>query len=85
MGNAMIPVIAPFVLASGANPMVFGAALIYCCNMGLIFPGSSAPASVYHGRSEIPDSRRRTLAAAFGIGLHAVTAIIVYSIALLFV
>ena len=83
MRNAMIPVVAPFVMSSGANPMIFGAALIYCCNMGMIFPDSSAPASIYHGRGEIPDSKKRTLAAAFGIGLHMVVSVIVYSVALL--
>ena len=83
MGNAMIPVIAPFVMDSGVNPMIFGAALIYCTNMGLISPGSSAPASVYHGRMEIPDAKKRTIAAAFGILLHMVVAAIVFTVALL--
>lgn len=85
MGNAMIPVVAPFVMASGANPMIFGAALIYCTNMGIIFPGSSAPASVYHGRDEIPDSKKRTLAAAFGLGLHMAVSAVVYLAALLMI
>ena len=83
MGNALIPVIAPFVLTSGVDPMFFGAALVYGTNMGILFPGSSEPASIYHGRVEIPDSRKRTLAAAFGIGLHMTVSIIVFSVALL--
>ena len=83
LGNAMIPIIAPFAVASGANIMVFGAALIYCCNMGLILPGSSAPASIYHARSEIPDVKLRTLAVVFGIGLHMAVSIVVYSVALM--
>ena len=45
--------------------MVAGAALIWIANMGLILPGASAPASIFHGRSEIPDAGLRTKIVVF--------------------
>lgn len=80
--SALIPIVAPFAMASGANVVVFGMAIIYSANMGLLLPGSSAPAAIFHARSEIPDMKRRTLVLLLTIGLHIVAQFIVYSIAL---
>ena len=80
--SALIPIVAPFAMASGANVVVFGMAIIYSANMGLLLPGSSAPAAIFHARSEIPDMKRRTLVLLFAIGLHIVMQFVVYSIAL---
>ena len=38
LGNLMIAVISPFIVSSGANPMFFGCALIYACNIGIFLP-----------------------------------------------
>ena len=57
-GGAMIPVVSPFVIASGMNPVVAGAALIWMANMGLVLPGASAPR--LHFPRPQRDSRRRT-------------------------
>ena len=80
--SALIPIIAPFALQSGANITVFGMAIIYSANMGLLLPGSSAPASILHARGEIPDMNRRAMVIGFGILLHVIMQIIVYSVAL---
>lgn len=82
MASALIPIIAPFALQSGANITVFGMAIIYSANMGLLLPGSSAPASILHARNEIPDMKKRTLVIGFGILLHVIMQIVVYSAAL---
>lgn len=81
LGNAMIPIISPFILEMGVNPMFFGCALIYAANFGILLPGSSAPASIFHGRTEIPDVKRRNKATLIGLFLHAVTSIVVFTIA----
>lgn len=49
-GAAMIPIIAPFVIESGMNPQFAGAAMIYVINIGMILPGASAPASIFHSQ-----------------------------------
>ncbi len=77
-GGAMIPVISPFVIASGMNPVLAGAALIWVANMGLILPGSSAPSSIFHGRSEIPDVKLRNKAVIFAALLIMVVTIVVF-------
>lgn len=84
-GGAMIPVISPFVIASGMNPVIAGAALIWCANMGLILPGASAPASIFHGRGEIPNAGQRYKIVAFSAILVMVVSIVVFSIAQLIV
>ncbi|EEQ60679.1 hypothetical protein CBFG_04391 [Clostridiales bacterium 1_7_47FAA] len=83
LGNAMIPVISPFILASGVNPMFFGCALVYAANIGIFLPGSSAPASIFHGRSEIPNARLRSKATMLGIVLHMIVSCIVFTTAFL--
>ncbi|MCI6256428.1 MAG: SLC13 family permease [Clostridiales bacterium] len=84
-GGAMIPVISPFVIASGMNPVIAGATLIWCANMGLVLPGASAPASIFHGRSEIPSAGQRYKIVAFSAALVMVVSIVVFSIAQLIV
>ena len=79
-GGAMIPVVSPFVIASGMNPVVAGAALIWTANMGLVLPGASAPASIFHGRSEIPDAGMRTKVVLFSAVLLLVVSIVVFSV-----
>ena len=83
--GAMIPVISPFVIASGMNPVIAGATLIWCANMGLVLPGASAPASIFHGRSEIPSAGQRYKIVAFSAALVMVVSIVVFSIAQLIV
>ncbi|MBR1812672.1 MAG: SLC13 family permease [Lachnospiraceae bacterium] len=80
-GSAMIPVISPFVIASGMNPVLAGAALIWIANMGMMLPGSSAPASIFHGRSELPSAAKRTQVVGFAAILMLVVSIIIFSIA----
>ncbi len=82
-GTAMIPVISPFVIASGMNPVLAGAALIWVANMGLVLPGSSAPASIFHGRSEIPDSKLRMKVVLFSAALLMVVSVVVFTLAFL--
>lgn len=82
-GGAMIPVVSPFVIASGMNPVVAGAALIWMANMGLVLPGASAPASIFHGRSEIPDAGLRTKIVLFSAALLLIISIVVFSLAYL--
>ena len=83
LGNLMIAVISPFILSSNINPMFFGCALIYACNIGIFLPGSSAPASIFHGRSEIPDPKMRMKVTGLAIGLHVLVSCIVFTIAML--
>ena len=83
-GGAMIPVISPFVIASGMNPVLAGAALIWVANMGLVLPGSSAPSSIFHGRSEIPDVKLRNKAVIFAALLVMVVSIVVFTVFQLF-
>ncbi len=80
-GGAMIPVISPFVLTSGMNPVVAGAALVWIANMGLVLPGASAPASIFHGRSEIPNAAQRTKVVLFGTFLIMIVTLVIFSIA----
>lgn len=58
-GAAIIPIIAPFVMASGMSAQLAGAALIYNINVGLVLPGASAPASIFHSNESIPDAKKR--------------------------
>ena len=63
--------------------MFFGCALVYAANIGIFLPGSSAPASIFHGRSEIPNVKLRNKATLLGIGLHTLVSCIVYTAAFL--
>ncbi len=80
--TALIPIVAPFAMATGMNISVFGMAIIYSANMGLMLPGSSAPASVWHARDEIPQMKKRVMVITLAIILHMVAQFIVYSSAL---
>lgn len=84
-GGAMIPVVSPFIIASGINPVVAGAALIWIANMGLVLPGASAPASIFHGRSEIPNAAIRTKIVLFAVALIMVVTLVVFSAAQLII
>ena len=84
-GGAMIPVVSPFVIAAGMNPVLVGAALVWIANMGLILPGASAPAAIFHGRSEIPDGGQRLKVVIFGALLLMVVTLIVFSLFNIFI
>lgn len=58
-GSAMIPIIAPFVIASGMNPMFAGAAMLYIINIGAVLPGASAPAAIFHSQEALTDGSMR--------------------------
>ena len=84
-GTAMIPVIAPFVLASGMNPLLPGAALLWMANIGILLPGASAPASIFHGRSEIPNAAMRMKVVSFAGVLVVGLSILVFGVATLII
>ena len=65
-GSAMIPIIAPFTVAAGMNPTLAGAALIYMVNVGLILPGASAPAAIFHSQPTLPNGGMRIKTATVG-------------------
>lgn len=77
-GSAMIPIVGPFAVASGLNLTVMGTAIIYCANLGLVLPGASAPAALFHSRDEIPDAGRRTKVMLFAALCVVVCGILVY-------
>lgn len=58
-GAAMIPIIAPFVISSGMNPQFAGAAMIYMINIGMVLPGASAPASIFHSQPSLQNGGMR--------------------------
>ena len=58
-GSALIPIIAPFILATGANPLCAGVAIIYIVNIGMVLPGASAPAAIFHAQDAIPNGSMR--------------------------
>ncbi|WP_298035216.1 SLC13 family permease [uncultured Dysosmobacter sp.] len=74
-GAAMIPIIAPFVIQSGMDPQFAGAALIYIINIGMVLPGASAPAAIFHAREELTNGGMRikvTLAGALSVLVVAI-------------
>lgn len=82
-GAAMIPIIAPFVLSSGMNPTFAGAAMIYIINIGMVLPGSSAPAGIFHAQPDLPNGGRRiavTLVACACLAAVAFPVFAVYSV-----
>lgn len=58
-GSAMIPIITPFVLASGVNPLLACVAIVFMVQQGYCLPGASSPAAIYHSQSQIPDMKTR--------------------------
>ena len=53
--------------------------------MGLVLPGASAPASVFHGRGEIPNAAQRYKVVIFSAALVMVVSIVIFSIAQLII
>lgn len=79
-GAAMIPIIAPYVMATGMNPSVFGAALLFIANFGMVLPGASAPASIFHANEAIPSSSMRTKVTLIGALCLVVVTIPIFSV-----
>lgn len=79
-GSALIPIIAPFAVASGMNPHIVGAALIFTVNLGIVLPGASAPASIYHSNENIPDAKTRVKFTGFACLILLVVEVVTYSI-----
>ena len=66
LGAAMIPIIAQFAVKSGLNLTVVGGALIFMINIGIMLPGVSAPAAIFHSNEALPNSGMRFKVAAVG-------------------
>ena len=79
-GSAMIPIIAPFVLASGLNPVLACVAIIFMVQQGYCLPGASAPAAIYHSLNDIPDMKQRLKFTCSGTAMIFVSAIIVMTL-----
>lgn len=52
VGTMMIPIVAPFVATTGANPQLLGTLMIMACCWAMLLPGASAPAALYHSNDE---------------------------------
>ena len=79
-GAAMIPIVAPFVISSGINPTFAGAAILYIINIGMVLPGASAPAGIFHAQSDIPNGGRRIAVTLVACVCLVVVAVPVFSI-----
>ncbi|NLJ33155.1 MAG: SLC13 family permease [Firmicutes bacterium] len=79
-GTTMIAIIVPFVLESGTNPLLAGSAVIFAANIGMVLPGASAPAAIFHSNAALPDAKRRIKYSLFGCICFMVTAILVFSL-----
>ena len=79
-GSAMIPIVAPFVMASGMNPVIASVAVVFFVQQGYCLPGSSSPAAIYHSHDYIPDMRQRVTFAAIGTVLILISGILVLSV-----
>lgn len=79
-GGALIPIIGPFAMQEGMNPAIIGMALLFVIKVGLILPGASAPASIFHSQEAIPDAKMRMLTTGFGCLVLAVVCIVVFGI-----
>ena len=77
-GTAMIPIVAPFAVQLGGGANLIGVALVWITNMGFLLPGSSAPASLYHGRSELTSGRMRNKVMLFCTALILSISIVVF-------
>jgi len=84
IGATMIPIAAPFVLASGLNVQLAGMALIYIINIGMLLPGVSAPAAIFHSSSCLGNAHKRMKAAALGCVCVLSSTVIVYMLLNLF-
>ncbi len=79
-GSAMIPIISPFVLQSGMNPMFAGAAMLYIINVGAVLPGASAPAAIFHSQAALPNGSMRIKVTLVGCVALLVVAIPMFGI-----
>lgn len=80
LGAAMIPIVAPFILKSGMDPQFAGAALIYVINVGMVLPGASAPASIFHSLEGLPNSAMRTKITLFGCACTLVVVVPLFTL-----
>ena len=83
-GAAMIPIIAPFVMKSGMSPQFAGAAMIYVINVGMVLPGASAPASIFHSHEALPNSGMRMKVTLVGCASVLVVTIPLFTLFSLF-
>lgn len=79
-GAAMIPIIAPFAISSGMNPQFAGAAMIYIINIGIVLPGASAPASIFHSNEALANGGKRIRVTLFACACVLVVAIPVFTL-----
>lgn len=79
-GSAMIPIVAPFVIASGLNPVVACVAVVFMVQQGYCLPGSSSPAAIYHSHDMIPDMKERIKFTGFGTLLIFLAGVLVLSV-----
>ena len=84
-GAAMIPIIAPFAMESGMNPQLVGSAMIFISSIGMVLPGASAPASIFHAQSALPRQGMRIKVAVLGCGCALAITIPVFVLAALLV
>ncbi|WP_243281180.1 hypothetical protein [Anaerotruncus colihominis] len=66
--------------SSGLNPQFAGVALIYIINVGMVLPGASAPASIFHSLEGLPDSGMRTKVTLFGCACTLVVSIPLFTL-----
>lgn len=84
VGTAMIPILIPYIKQSGLNPQLAGAALIFIVCQGLLLPGSSAPASIFHAQKSITNGLKRIKFTAYSCLLIMVCTCICFSIFYIF-
>ena len=84
-GAALIPIVGPFVVATGMNSQLAGAALIYMINIGMILPAASSPAAIFHAHEALPDAGLRTKYTIYACLMSIVAAILVFSVFYIFV
>ena len=83
-GSALIPIIAPFALASGLNPLLACVAIVFMVQQGYCLPGSSSPAAIYHSQEQIPDMKTRLKFTGTGTLIIFVCTILVLSVFYIF-
>ena len=79
-GAAMIPIIAPFVMQSDMDHQFAGAAMIYIINIGMVLPGASAPASIFHSQETLTNGGMRIKVTLFACVCVLVVSIPIFSI-----
>lgn len=84
-GAAMVPILTPFVMASGMSSTVAGAAMIYLVNAGMVLPGASAPAAIFHANEAIPNGGMRIKVTLVGCLCMLIVSIPLFSLFTLFV